>query len=172
MNRVLVTGGAGYIGSHVAKLLGRNGNHVVTLDNLSKGYAGSVVAGRLVVGDTGNKDLVTQILRDEAIDTVMHFAAWTIVPESVAEPLKYYLNNTCNARTLIECCVENGVRNFVFSSTAAVYGVPEESLCRENTPTLPINPYGSSKLMAEQMLRDACAASDTSMSRAATRTAR
>ena len=160
MNRVLVTGGAGYIGSHVAKLLGRNGNHVVTLDNLSKGYAGSVVAGRLVVGDTGNKDLVTQILRDEAIDTVMHFAAWTIVPESVAEPLKYYLNNTCNARTLIECCVENGVRNFVFSSTAAVYGVPEESLCRENTPTLPINPYGSSKLMAEQMLRDACAASD------------
>ena len=80
MNRVLVTGGAGYIGSHVVKLLGRNGHHVVTLDNLSKGYAGSVVVGHLVVGDTGDNDLVTRVLRDEAIDTVMHFAAWTIVP--------------------------------------------------------------------------------------------
>jgi len=160
MNRVLVTGGAGYIGSHVAKLLGSNGHHVVTLDNLSKGFAGSVVAGRLVVGDTGDKALVTEVLRDESIDTVMHFAAWTIVPESVADPLKYYLNNTCDARTLIEACIESDVRNFVFSSTAAVYGVPEDSLCREDTPTLPINPYGSSKLMAEQMLRDACASSD------------
>ncbi len=160
MNRILVTGGAGYIGSHVVKLLGQSGHHVVTLDNLSKGYEGSVTAGRFIVGDTGNKDLVDQILAEEAIDTVMHFAAWTIVPESVEKPLMYYLNNTCNARTLIECCLENDVRNFVFSSTAAVYGIPDVAACSENTPTAPINPYGSSKLMAEQMLRDACASSD------------
>ena len=160
MNRVLVTGGAGYIGSHVVKLLATRGHHVVTLDNLTKGFAGSVVAGRLIVGDTGDKDLVNQVLRDEDIDTVMHFAAWTIVPESVEQPLIYYLNNTCNARTLIECCIENGVDNFVFSSTAAVYGIPGNSFCSEDTPTVPINPYGSSKLMAEQILRDACAAND------------
>lgn len=160
MNRVLVTGGAGYIGSHVVKQLGRSGHHVVSLDNLSKGYAGSVVAGELVVGDTGNQDLVARVLREHSIDTVMHFAAWTVVPESVEKPLKYYRNNTCNARALIECCVERGVRNFVFSSTAAVYGVPDQAFCSEETPTIPINPYGSSKLMAEQMLRDACAASD------------
>ena len=160
MNRVLVTGGAGYIGSHVVKMLVRDGHHVVTLDNLSKGYAGSVLGGRLVVGDTGDADLVNTILRDERIDTIMHFAAWTIVPESVAEPLKYYLNNTANVRTLIACCIDNDVKNFVFSSTAAVYGVPDEAYCEETTPTQPINPYGASKLMAEQMLRDACAASE------------
>ncbi|MCC7122785.1 MAG: UDP-glucose 4-epimerase GalE [Gammaproteobacteria bacterium] len=160
MGNVLVTGGAGYIGSHVGKLLGAAGHHVVTLDNLSKGYAGAVTCGPLVVGDTGDAALVSSLLREHAIDTVMHFAAWTIVPESVAQPLKYYLNNTCHARTLIECAVAAGVRNFVFSSTAAVYGIPDAPRCdAETTPTRPINPYGSSKLMAEQMLRDACAAS-------------
>jgi UDP-glucose 4-epimerase len=160
MGSVLVTGGAGYIGSHVGKILGAAGHRVVTLDNLSKGYAGAVTAGPLVVGDTGDAALVAALMKEHAIDTVMHFAAWTIVPESVAQPLKYYLNNTCHARTLIECAVAAGVRNFVFSSTAAVYGIPDTPLCdAATTPTRPINPYGASKLMAEQMLRDACAAS-------------
>jgi UDP-glucose 4-epimerase len=159
MATVLITGGAGYIGSHVGKLLGAAGHRVVTLDNLSKGHAGAVTRGELVVGDTGDAALVSRLLREYGVDTVMHFAAWTIVPESVAEPLKYYLNNTCHARTLIQCAVEAGVRNFIFSSTAAVYGIPDTPMCVETTPTRPINPYGSSKLMAEQMLRDASAAS-------------
>jgi UDP-glucose 4-epimerase len=159
MGTVLITGGAGYIGSHVGKLLGAAGHRVVTLDNLSKGYAGAVTHGELVVGDTGDAALVSRLLREHGVDTIMHFAAWTIVPESVAQPLKYYLNNTCNARTLIECAVDAGVRNFIFSSTAAVYGIPDTPMCVETTPTRPINPYGSSKLMAEQMLRDASAAS-------------
>jgi UDP-glucose 4-epimerase len=159
MGSVLITGGAGYIGSHVGKLLGAAGHRVVTLDNLSKGHAGAVTHGSLVVGDTGDAALVSRVLREHEVDTVMHFAAWTIVPESVAEPLKYYLNNTCHARTLIECAVGAGVRNFIFSSTAAVYGIPDSPRCEESTPTRPINPYGSSKLMAEQMLRDASAAS-------------
>ncbi len=157
--RVLVTGGAGYIGSHVVKLLGRAGHYVVTLDNLSKGYAGAVTYGPLVVGETGDAAVVGEVLREHRINTVMHFAAWTIVPESVSDPLKYYRNNTCSARTLIECCVAHGVRNFIFSSTAAVYGTPAVATCTEDSPTAPINPYGSSKLMAEQILRDACRAS-------------
>lgn len=159
MSNVLVTGGAGYIGSHVVKQLGHAGHHVVTLDNLSKGNRGAVLCGELVVGDTADADLVTTILTAHKIDTVMHFAAWTVVPESVSNPLKYYRNNTCSARNLIECCVEAGVANFIFSSTAAVYGIPESPLCNEDTPKAPINPYGASKLMAEQILRDASAAS-------------
>ncbi|MCB1749242.1 MAG: UDP-glucose 4-epimerase GalE, partial [Gammaproteobacteria bacterium] len=153
-----VTGGAGYIGSHVVKLLGEAGHEPVTLDNLSKGNRSAVLYGDLVVGDTGDRALVARLLRDHAIDTVMHFAAFTIVPESVADPLKYYGNNTCNTRNLIACCVEAGVKNFVFSSTAAVYGMPDGGRCSEHTPTSPINPYGMSKLMSEHMLRDTCAA--------------
>lgn len=159
MANILVTGGAGYIGSHVVKQLGRSGHRVVTLDNLSKGYRGAVLFGELVVGDTGDTDLVTRTLHQHQIDTVMHFAAWTVVPESVSDPLEYYRNNTCSARNLIECCVAGNVKHFIFSSTAAVYGVPDSSVCREDTPKAPINPYGSSKLMAEQILRDACSAS-------------
>lgn len=159
MANVLVTGGAGYIGSHVVKQLAAAGHAVVTLDNLSRGNRGAVLHGELVVGDTGDAPLVTRILREHRIDTVMHFAAFTIVPESVAEPLKYYANNTAAARELIACCVAEGVARFVFSSTAAVYGVPASPLCREDSPLAPINPYGWSKAMAEQMLRDACAAS-------------
>ena len=159
MSNILITGGAGYIGSHAGKLLGQAGHRLVTLDNLSKGFAGSVTHGELVVGDTGDGALVSQLLGDYQIDTVMHFAAWTIVPESVAEPLKYYENNTSNARTLMDCAVRHNVRHFVFSSTAAVYGIPPDGRCAETTVTAPINPYGASKLMAEQMLRDACAAS-------------
>ena len=159
MANILVTGGAGYIGSHVVKLLGQAGHQVVTLDNLSKGNRGAVLFGELIVGDTGDTELVTHTLRQHQIDTVMHFAAWTVVPESVSDPLKYYRNNTCSARNLIECCVAANVKHFIFSSTAAVYGIPASPVCREETPQVPINPYGSSKLMAEQILRDACAAS-------------
>jgi UDP-glucose 4-epimerase len=158
MGNVLVTGGAGYIGSHVVKLLGRAGHTVVTLDNLSKGRADAVRSGELVVGDTGDRRLVAAVLREHAIETVMHFAAFTIVPESVSTPLRYYANNTCNTRALLECCVDAGIERFVFSSTAAVYGMPDGGVCAESTPTAPINPYGQSKLMSELMLRDACAA--------------
>jgi len=151
---ILVTGGAGYIGSHVVRQLGAAGENVVTLDNLSTGFAAAVTAGELVVGDTGDVALLERLFTDHDIDTVMHFAAHTIVPESVADPLKYYGNNTANSRTLLEISHKHGVKNIVFSSTAAVYGIPEDGHASEDTPTLPINPYGTSKLMAEWMLRD------------------
>lgn len=157
---ILVTGGAGYIGSHTVRQLGEAGEKVVTLDNLSKGFRKSVLHGEFVEGDTADKALVERILRDHNVDTVIHFAAHTIVPESVAEPLMYYRNNTCATRNLLECCQQAGVKHFVFSSTAAVYGIPAEEQCWEDTPTQPINPYGMSKLMTEHMLRDLGAASD------------
>ncbi len=151
---VLVTGGAGYIGSHVVRHLGEAGYRVVVLDDLSTGFREAVLHGTLVVGQTGDRALVRQILRDHDISSVMHFAAHTIVPESVRNPLKYYLNNTCASRTLIDCCLDAGIQRFVFSSTAAVYGIPDEVPVTEDAPTRPINPYGSSKLMTELMLRD------------------
>jgi UDP-glucose 4-epimerase len=156
---ILVTGGAGYIGSHVVAMLGEAGERVVTLDNLSTGFAESVLYGDLVVGDTGDPDVVTAVLREHDVDTVMHFAAKTIVPESVAKPLLYYDNNTAATRNLLQCCDEAGVRHFVFSSTAAVYGNPAGGVCGEDSPVAPINPYGTSKLMSEWMLRDLAAAS-------------
>src|SRR5690606_22655692 len=121
---ILVTGGAGYIGSHVVRQLGERNENVIVLDNLSTGFRSAVLHGSLVVGDTGDRDLVARVLREHAVETVMHFAAHTIVPESVANPLKYYGNNTCSTRNLLQCCQEAGVKHFVFSSTAAVYGVP------------------------------------------------
>jgi len=154
MSTILVTGGAGYIGSHVARQLGERGERIVTLDNLSTGFRSSVLYGDLVVGDTGDMALVSELLADRQVDTVMHFAAHIVVPESVADPLKYYRNNTANTRSLLECCVNAGVKHFVFSSTAAVYGIPEGGEASEDTPTCPINPYGWSKLMSEQMLKD------------------
>src|SRR5262245_4090985 len=157
---LLVTGGAGYIGSHVVRQLGERGAHVVTLDDLSTGFADAVLHGELVVGNTGDAALVARLLREHAVDTVMHFAAHTIVPESVADPLKYYGNNTAASRTLLECCQAAGVRHFVFSSTAAVYGIPPDGIAHEDSPTAPINPYGTSKLMTEWMLRDLALASD------------
>lgn len=156
---ILVTGGAGYIGSHVVRQLGEAGERVVTLDNLSRGFRASVLAGELIVGDTGDSALLTRLLKEHRVDTVMHFAASTIVPESVENPLKYYLNNTANTRTLLAAAAEAGVRHFVFSSTAAVYGMPPGGVAGEDTPTQPINPYGTSKLMSEWMLRDVAAAS-------------
>ncbi len=156
--KILVTGGAGYIGSHVVRQLGEAGEHPVTLDNLCTGFADSVLAGELVVGDTGEAALLERLFAEHAIDTVMHFAAHTVVPESVADPLKYYGNNTAASRTLLAACQRHGVRHFVFSSTAAVYGIPAGGRASEDTPTAPINPYGSSKLMTEWMLRDLAAA--------------
>jgi len=154
MGTILVTGGAGYIGSHVACQLGERGESLVTLDNLSTGFRSAVLHGDLVVGDTGDPALVSRLLRERGVDTVMHFAAHIVVPESVSDPLKYYRNNTCNTRTLLECCAEAGVRHFIFSSTAAVYGIPASGSASEDTSTCPINPYGWSKLMSAQMLRD------------------
>ena len=156
---VLVTGGAGYIGSHVVKQLGARGERLVVLDNLSTGFAESVLYGDLIIGDTGDRELVTRLLREYRVNAVMHFAAHTVVPESVVNPLKYYLNNTSHSRVLLECCQAAGVEHFIFSSTAAVYGIPEGGIATEDSPTLPINPYGTSKLMTEWMLRDLAKAS-------------
>lgn len=157
---ILVTGGAGYIGSHVVRLLTGAGRSVVVLDNLSTGFREAVIGADFVEGDTGDKALVSQVLVDFNVDTVLHFAAHTIVPESVEKPLKYYGNNTCCTRSLLECCSEAGVKHFIFSSTAAVYGIPDSSICTEDSPLSPINPYGTSKLMSEMMLRDLGKATD------------
>ncbi len=155
---VLVTGGAGYIGSHVARQLAETGRNVVVLDNLSKGFPEAVIRAELIVGDTGDRDLLDRILTERNISAVLHFAAHTIVPESVIDPLKYYGNNTCNTRNLLDCCSRAGVHRFIFSSTAAVYGNPESGYAGEDSPTAPINPYGTSKLMSEWMLGDLSAA--------------
>ena len=157
---ILVTGGAGYIGSHVVLQLRARGERVVVLDDLSRGFRQAVLDTPLVVGQVGDRETVLRVLREHGVDTVMHFAAFTIVPESVREPLKYYGNNTCSTRSLLQSCQEAGVKHFVFSSTAAVYGIPADGMAAEDTPTAPINPYGTSKLMSEWMLRDVSAASD------------
>ena len=156
--KILVTGGAGYIGSHVVRQLGAAGEDVITLDNLCTGFEAAVTSGQLVVGDTGDEGLLEQLFSQNDIDTVLHCAAHTIVPESVENPLKYYRNNTANSRTLLEAAHRHSVKHFVFSSTAAVYGVLEEGRASEATATRPINPYGTSKLMTEWMLRDLSAA--------------
>ena len=154
---ILVTGGAGYIGSHVVRQLAEAGERIVVLDNLGKGFRQAVIGAQLVVGEVGDAALVSKLLADHEVDTVMHFAAHTIVPESVALPLKYYGNNTCSSRTLLQACLDHRVEHFVFSSTAAVYGIPEEGYASEESPTRPINAYGTSKLMTEWMLRDVAA---------------
>jgi UDP-glucose 4-epimerase len=153
---VLVTGGAGYIGSHMVLDLADAGEQVVVLDNLSTGFDWAVAKDvPLVVGDSGDQTLVGRLIQQYQIDTIIHFAASIVVPDSVRDPLGYYRNNTVNSRALIECAVKNGVRHFIFSSTAAVYGNPAKIPVTEDTPTQPISPYGWSKLMTEIMLRDA-----------------
>jgi UDP-glucose 4-epimerase len=153
---ILVTGGAGYIGSHMVLELVDAGMQVVVLDNLSTGFAWAVADEvPLIIGETGDQALVTRLIHDHGITAVIHFAASIVVPDSVRDPLGYYRNNTSNSRSLIECAVTGGVRDFIFSSTAAVYGNPGEAPVNENAPTLPISPYGWSKLMTEIMLRDA-----------------
>lgn len=159
---ILVTGGAGYIGSHVVRQLTDAGESVVVLDNLSTGFPDAVLGAELVVGNTGDESVVSRILDEFEVTSVMHFAAHTVVPESVSNPLKYYGNNTCNTRNLLACCQSAGVRHFIFSSTAAVYGIPDDPLATEETRTAPINAYGSSKLMSEWMLRDLSQATDLS----------
>ena len=152
---VLVTGGAGYIGSHMVYALADRGEDVVVLDNLSTGFDWAVSPkARLVVGDIGDMDLVSGLIREHGINAIINFAGSIIVPESVKNPLKYYHNNTANTRNLIECAVKGDVPRFIFSSTAAVYGIPEHNPAFEDTRLDPINPYGRSKLMTEWMLED------------------
>lgn len=153
---VLVTGGAGYIGSHVVYALLAAGEDVVVLDNLSTGSRTLVPEGvPLVVGSTGDRELVKDLLQSYQVDAIIHFAASIVVPDSVRDPLAYYRNNTVNTCTLIEAAVATGVRNIIFSSTAAVYGNAERIPVTEDDLTSPVSPYGSSKLMSEIMLRDA-----------------
>jgi UDP-glucose 4-epimerase len=156
---VLVTGGAGYIGSHMVLALLEAGERVVVLDNLTTGFDWAVPEGvPLVIGETGDQPVVAALIADHGINAIIHFAASIVVPDSVSDPLSYYRNNTANSRALIECAVKGGVPHFIFSSTAAVYGNPERVPVREDDPTIPMSPYGSSKLMTEIMLRDAGAA--------------
>ena len=153
---LLVTGGAGYIGSQMVHELVDAGERVVVLDDLSTGFRWAVPEGApLVIGETGDQALVARLIRDHEVDSIIHFAASIVVPDSVRDPLGYYRNNTANSRALIESAVRNGIRHFVFSSTAAVYGNPAAVPIGEDAPTLPISPYGWSKLMTEIMLRDA-----------------
>lgn len=156
----LVTGGAGYIGSHMAHLLVERGEQVTVLDNLSTGIQSLVPAtARFVLGDINDRHLVRRILAEEGIDTVFHFAASTIVEESVQDPLLYYANNTAGSRNLIQACIQGGISHLVFSSTAAVYGSCDSSLISEEAAKAPVNPYGRSKLMTEWILDDAARAS-------------
>ena len=156
---VLVTGGAGYIGSHMLYALVSAGEPVLVLDNLSTGFDWAVAAGAsLIVGDVGDQNLVSTIIREHEVEAIIHFAASTVVPDSVANPLAYYKNNVANSRSLIECAVAGGVPRFIFSSTAAVYGNAAQVPITEDDAVMPISPYGSSKLMTEMMLRDASAA--------------
>src|SRR5947209_3554673 len=158
---VLVTGGAGYIGSHMGKSLLAGGEPVVVLDNLSTGFDWAVPQGvPLIVAESGDQSRIAALIVEHAIDTIIHFAASVVVPDSVRDPLGYYRNNTVNSRALIEMAVNSGVRHFILSSTAAVYGNPERVPVREDDPTVPISPYGSSKLMSEIMLRDPSPAHD------------
>jgi UDP-glucose 4-epimerase len=158
---LLVTGGAGYIGSHMFYELADAGERVVVLDDLSTGFEWAVAKGApLIVGNVGDPTLVNQIIREHKVESIIHFAAWLIVPDSVKDPLGYYKNNTVNSRALIETAIKNGVRQFIFSSTCAVYGNPAQVPVTEDTSPLPISPYGWSKLMTEIMLRDAGSAHD------------
>ncbi|MEL6129402.1 MAG: UDP-glucose 4-epimerase GalE, partial [Cyanobacteria bacterium J06628_4] len=158
--KVLVTGGAGYVGSHVVKQLGQAGYEIVVYDNLSTGVAHAVLYGKLVVGDLADTEKLAQLFEQHDFYAVLHLAASIVVPESVERPLDYYGNNTMNVINILRCCERYGVKQFVFSSTAAVYGEPTENPVSETAPTNPINPYGMSKLMSERIIQDYAKASD------------
>lgn len=156
---VLVTGGGGYIGSHAVLALLAAGHNVAVLDDLSTGFRWAVPGeAEFHIGDIGDQDLVSRLLGERRIDAIIHFAGSVVVPESVSDPLKYYRNNTINSERLLECAVAKGVRHFIFSSSAAVYGVPDRNPVSEDFPARPVNPYGASKLMTEMMLADTAAA--------------
>ena len=152
--KIMITGGAGYIGSHVVKLLGEKGHKILVYDNLSTGHEWAVLYGDLVVGDLADKEKLADTLTSFLPDAVMHFAAHIRVEESVQKPLKYYRNNTANALNLIEAMMTAGIQKLIFSSTAAVYGIPDSMPVNEDAPIRPINPYGMSKAMVERMLQD------------------
>jgi UDP-glucose 4-epimerase len=151
---ILITGGAGYIGSHVLKALSSLDHHIIIYDNLSTGHKAAITAGELVVGDLADKEKLDSLFKEQQFDAVLHFAGSIVVPDSVSDPIAYYLNNTVNSHYLISLCAKYKVHKFIFSSTAAVYGMPEDGVCSEDSKLAPINPYGQSKLMTEHMLRD------------------
>jgi UDP-glucose 4-epimerase len=152
--KVLVTGGAGYIGSHIVRALGEKGHEVVVYDNLSYGHRWAVLCGKLTEGDLADRSLLDDVFRKERFDAVIHMSAFIVVDESIRDPLKYYQNNFVNALNLFEACLRHRVHTCIFSSTAAVYGIPEKVPVTEETPLQPINPYGASKRMVEQVLHD------------------
>jgi len=159
--KILITGGAGYIGSHVLNLLGMTGEHdIVVVDNLSTGRKEAMLYGRHIEENLENTEVIDKLFADEKFEACIHFAGSIVVPESVSDPIKYYKNNTENSLNVVGLCVKHGVKNFIFSSTAAVYGDLEGGVCTEESATVPINPYGTSKLMTELMLRDTSAAHD------------
>lgn len=159
---ILITGGAGYIGSHVISLLGPTKQDIIILDNLSTGRKDNILFGKLILGDVGDQALLDEIFTYNNIEAVMHFAGSIVVPESVTNPTLYYQNNTENSLNLIKTCLKHKTKKFIFSSTAAVYGMPESGVASEKTPTNPINPYGRSKLMTEWMLENISEAHDLS----------
>jgi UDP-glucose 4-epimerase len=158
--KILVTGGAGYIGSHVVKALGQRGYEILVYDNLFTGHEWAVLYGELVKGDLSDKVFLDKVIKEFKPDAIMHFAAFIQVEESVIDPLKYYRNNTVNTLNLLEVVRENRIKNFIFSSTAAVYGIPEKIPINEDAPLNPVNPYGSSKAAVERILNDLSQASD------------
>jgi UDP-glucose 4-epimerase len=158
--KVFVTGGAGYIGSHVVKLLGEQGFDIVVFDNLSTGHDWAVLSGKLLQGDLENRIALVEALKSFKPDAVIHFAASIQVEESMREPLKYYRNNVINTINLLDAMIANNIRYFIYSSTAAVYGIPEKMPVNESAPLNPINPYGASKVMIERVLKDLSMAAD------------
>ncbi|WP_373538505.1 UDP-glucose 4-epimerase GalE [Chamaesiphon sp.] len=158
--QILVTGGAGYIGSHTIAQLGKAGYDLVIYDNLSTGAASALTYGTLIIGDLADRQQLTQVFAEHNFDTLLHFAASISVPESLVKPLTYYSNNTANTLNLLHCCQQFGVNKFIFSSTAAVYGQPTVNPISEGTTPQPLNPYGSSKLMSERLIQDYALASD------------